>query len=149
MTPNKVIEYIDGIRPNAYDEEVKLRWINNVDCMVKKLVFGHKKIVPYTYPDDMDKELIIEAPFDDVYSFYLESMIDYYNREYANYNNSAMMFESRFSEYKKAVIRGEIEPTIDAGDIEQEEIPPVIPPPQQEEPPIIEEEELPGFDFTT
>lgn len=112
MTPNKAIEYIDGIRPNVYDEEVKLRWIDNVDGMVKKLVFGHKKIVPYAYPDDMDTELLIKEPFDDVYSFYLESMIDYYNREYGNYNNSAAMFESRFSEYKKAVIRGEIDPIL-------------------------------------
>ena len=126
MTPSKVIEYIDGIRPNAYDEEVKLKWISNVDCMVKKLVFGHKEVKAYTYPDDMDTELLVKEPFDDVYSFYLESMIDYYNREYANYNNSAMMFEHRFSEYKKAVIRGEIEKPLESGGVNH---PDIIPPP--------------------
>ena len=109
MTPSKAIEHIDSIRPNTYEEEAKLRWVSDVDTMAKKLVFGHKETVPYSYPEDMDRELIIQAPFDNVYFFYLESMIDYYNREYGNYNNSAMMFESRFSEYKKAVIRGEIE----------------------------------------
>ncbi len=105
MTPNKAIEYVDSIRPNAYEEEVKLRWISDVDCMVQKLVFQDKACTPYIYPDDMDKELLIKPPFDNVYAFYLESMIDYYNREYGNYNNSAAMFETRFNEYKKAYIR--------------------------------------------
>ena len=105
MTPNKVIAYVDGIRPNTYGEEVKLQWMSDLDCMVQKLVFQEDACTPYTYPDDMDKQLLIKPPFDNVYSLYLESMIDYYNREYGNYNNSAAMFEARFSEYKKAYIR--------------------------------------------
>lgn len=105
MTPSKVMEYIDSIRPNAYGEEVKLQWISDVDGMVKRLVIQEKTFEPYIYPDDMDKELLIPPPYDGVYSLYLESMIDYYNREYGNYNNSAAMFEARFGEYKKAYIR--------------------------------------------
>ena len=107
MTPNKAIESIDGIRPNAYSEEMKLGWINTLDGMVRKLVFQdeEKDITPYSYPEDMDRELIIPYPFDSLYGLYLESMIDYYNREYANYNNSAMLFEARFAEFKKAYIR--------------------------------------------
>lgn len=105
MTPNKVIEYVDTIRPNAYGEEVKLRWMSELDSMVQRLVYQNDGCVTYTYPDDMDKELLIPPPFDGTYALYLESMIDYYNREYGNYNNSAMMFEARFAEYKKAYIR--------------------------------------------
>ena len=105
MTPNKVIENVDSIRPNAYSEEIKLGWISNLDGMVKKLVMQEKDIRPYKYPEDMDKELLITYPFDNLYALYIESMIDYYNREYGNYNNSAAMFESRFTDYKKAYIR--------------------------------------------
>ena len=105
MTVNKAIEIIDGLRPNAYGEEDKFRWINELDGKVQKLVMQNDTITQYAYPDDMDKELLIPPPFDDVYVLYLESMIDYYNREYGNYNNSATMFETRFSEYKKAYIR--------------------------------------------
>ena len=53
----------------------------------------------------MDKELLIAFPFDNLYELYVESMIDYYNREYGNYNNSAMLFEARYTEYKKDYIR--------------------------------------------
>ena len=131
MTPNKAIEIVDRLKPNAYSEEDKLRWINELDGMVKRLVFqwdekyieeletrlkggelteesykdAINKTRPYVYPDDMDKELLITAPFENVYPLYLEAQIDYHNREYANYNNSAMMFEVQFSEYKKAYIR--------------------------------------------
>lgn len=105
MTPNKIIESVDKVRPNSYDEETKLSWISALDGMVKRLVMQEEEATPYVYPDDMDKELLIPYPFDSVYNLYLESMIDFYNREYANYNNSAVMFEGRFNEYKKWYIR--------------------------------------------
>lgn len=107
MTPNKAIEIVDSLKPNSYSEEDKLRWINELDGMVQRLVFQNDedKIKQYVYPDDMDKKLLILPPFDDVYTLFLEAKIDYHNREYANYNNSATMFEAQYSEYKKAYIR--------------------------------------------
>lgn len=105
MTANKAIEIVDSIRPNAYSEEQKFSWINTLDGMVQRLVIQADKVNEYAYPDDMDRELLIPAPFDNCYELYLCAMIDYYNREYANYNNSVMMFEARFAEYKKAYIR--------------------------------------------
>lgn len=108
MTANKVIEIVDALRPNSFNDEQKLRWINKLEEMVQRLVIQSSEINSLSYPEDMDSELLIIAPFDDLYELYLESMIDYYNREYGNYNNSAMMFETRFTDYKKAYIRGEI-----------------------------------------
>jgi hypothetical protein len=105
MTPNKVIERVDSVRPNSYDEELKLSWISELDGMVKGLVMQEGEAEPYKYPEDMDKELLISFPYDDLYGLYVESMIDYYNREYGNYNNSATMFGDKFTEYKKAYIR--------------------------------------------
>lgn len=105
MTPNKVIESVDSIKPNSYDEEIKLSWISELDGNVTRLVFQEDSFTPYAYPDDMDKELLIPSPFDSVYGLYLQAMIDYHNREYGNYNNSAAMFETRYSDYKKAYIR--------------------------------------------
>lgn len=105
MTPNKVIEKIDKVKPNLYDDETKLGWITKLDGMVKRLVMQEEELKPYSYPDDMDTELLIPFPFDDVYEQYVSSMIDYHNQEYDNYNNSATMFEQTFAEYKKAYIR--------------------------------------------
>lgn len=131
MTPNKVIEMVDRVKPNSYTEEDKLRWINELDGMVKKLVFqwdekylkeletkykngeitkdAYEELInktkPYSYPEDMDRELLIPFPFDDTYNLFVQAKIDFYNREYGNYNNSAMMFEAQYAEFKKAYIR--------------------------------------------
>ena len=59
MTPNKAIELVDKVKPNFYDEEVKLRWISELDGMVGRLVMGEKEIVPYSYPEDMDMEPLL------------------------------------------------------------------------------------------
>lgn len=105
MTPNKVIETVDTLYPNSYSEERKFGWINELDGMVKRLVIQEDEAVPYIYPDDMDRELLIPAPFDNLYALYIQSMIEFHNREYGNYNNTTLMFETRFTEYKKSYIR--------------------------------------------
>ncbi len=105
MTANKVIEIVDGLKPNVYDEETKLRWISDLDGMVKRLVIQDDTFTPYVYPDNMDTELLIPAPFDNCYQLYVEAMIDYYNKEIGNYNNSILMFDARYTDYKKDYIR--------------------------------------------
>lgn len=107
MTANKVIEIIDSLRPNAYNEEMKLRWISELDGIVQRLVIqkDEKDVVQYSYPEDMERELLIPYPFDNAYALYLEAMIDYHNREYPNYNNSVQRFEALFTEYKRSYIR--------------------------------------------
>ena len=95
MTPNKVIERVDKNKPNTYSEEDKFAWISEVDGMVRRLVKLEDKGEPYRYPEDGDTELLVPAPFDSVYQFYVEAMIDYTNREYQNYNNSVQKARRR------------------------------------------------------
>ena len=105
MTPNKVIEMVEAVKPNVYSDEMKLSWISELDGIVKRQVIQEVDFTPYKYPDDLDKELLIPAPYDNVYATYVEAKIDYYNKEFGNYNNSVGMFDGMFTEYKKAYIR--------------------------------------------
>lgn len=104
-TINKVIEYVDRVKPNAYDEEEKFQWLCDLDGRVKQVVMQESEGVGYQYPKDMDTPLLIPAPYEGVYALYMEAMIDYHNREYNNYNNSMLMFNTQYEEYKKAYIR--------------------------------------------
>lgn len=104
-TINKVIERVDAVKPNAYGEEDKTRWINQLDGMVQRIVMQKDEAVQYSYPDDMDKELLIPFPFEDTYVFYVMAQIDFLNREYDNYNNAMTMFNNAFEDFKKAYIR--------------------------------------------
>ena len=69
MTPNKAIEIVDRLKPNPYSEEDKLRWINELDGMVQRLVIQTDNVTRYVYPEDMDKELLIPAPFENLYAY--------------------------------------------------------------------------------
>lgn len=105
MTPNKVIEYVDQVKVNAYGEEEKFQWMCDLDGMVKRLVMQDEEGVQYTYPADMDTHFLVPHPFDAVYALYLEAMIDFHNREWGSYNNMMLMFNAKFDEYRKAYIR--------------------------------------------
>lgn len=105
MTINKVIEHVDTVKPNAYEEEAKFAWLNELDGMVSRLVMQQDEAVVYSYPADMDRELLVPAPFDGIYALYVMAMIDFHNQELGEYNNTMLMFNSRFDEYKKAYIR--------------------------------------------
>ena len=105
MTPNKAIERAYSVSPDAYSEENKLQWINELEGMISRLVYRETEFVPYNFPEDMDKELLVPAPFDGIYELYSMSKVDFHNQEWGKYNNTATAFHSLFDDYKKAYIR--------------------------------------------
>lgn len=104
-TPNKIIEHVDSVKPNVYRAEDKFQWLCDLDGMVKRLVHQDEESVGWTYPKDMDSQLLLPHPFDSLYALYLEAQIDLHNKDYEDYNNTIMVFNAKFEEYKKAYIR--------------------------------------------
>lgn len=104
-TPNKVIEYVDKVKINAFDQEEKFQWLRELEGMVKRQVMQDTEGVMLEYPDDLDSPLLVEQPWDSVYALYLEAMIDFHNKEYTSYNNTILLFNTKFEDYKKAYIR--------------------------------------------
>lgn len=98
-TMNSVIEHVDSIKPNAYTENDKYKWINTLEGLVSIQVFG-ENLTEYDLPKDADTTLLIPYPFDDIYELYVSSMIDYHNREYNSYNNAVLMFTERMEQFK-------------------------------------------------
>ena len=99
MTPNKVIEYVDRVRPNAYTDEDKYAWLNTLEGTIALEVMG-EDAAGEVGPGTADTELLVSAPYDDVYTLYVMAMIDFHNREYDNYNNMALMFQQKLEQYK-------------------------------------------------
>ena len=60
-------------------------------------------IIPVDTP--VDTELIVPAPYDEVYLFWLQSKIDYWNGEMGKYNNSIMMYNQAYENFEKAYNR--------------------------------------------
>lgn len=104
-TPNKIIEHVDNVKINAYRDEEKFQWLCDLDGMVKRLVMQEEDSVQYSYPEDMDTQLLVPHPFEGIYALYLEAQIDLHNKEYEEYNNTIMVFNAKLDEYRKAYIR--------------------------------------------
>lgn len=98
-TMNRVIEYVDEIRPNAYSDDYKYKWMSNLDGIIAREVMQIDAPC-YDYPADADNDLLVAAPFDDLYWMYVIMNIDLTDREYDHYNNMAMVFNNRLEQYK-------------------------------------------------
>lgn len=104
----EAISRIDALKHNTYTQSDKVRWLSALDNMIKSLVIDthevDKEVEFNGYNDSTDvnkTELLVSAPHDEMYLMWLESKIDYYNGEYARYNNSAEAFNTVFEDFKK------------------------------------------------
>ncbi len=104
----KIIEAInrlDALKANTYNQPEKIEWLSRVDSMVKKQIIDTHEggdTVSFTgYNEDTDHqtELLVPAPFDELYLRFMEAQIDYHNHEYEGYNNAIMLFNTAFQTY--------------------------------------------------
>lgn len=104
-TPNKVIEYVDKVKPNVYGQEEKFQWLCDLDGIIKRVVMHESDGVHYAFPEDLDTQLLVPHPWESIYAMYLEAQIDLQNKDYEDYNNAVLVFNERLDEYKRAYIR--------------------------------------------
>lgn len=105
----KIIEAInrlDAIKHNTYTQSDKVNWLSRVDGMVKRHIIdtheGAEEVSFSGYDDstDLDTELLVPAPYDDLYLRWMEAMIDFHNGEYGKYNNAVDMFNTSYEGYQ-------------------------------------------------
>ena len=101
----EAINRIDSLKHNTYTESDKVEWLSRLDTMVKKhIIDTHEGIdVTFTgYDDitDLQTELLVPAPYDEVYLRWMEAQIDYHNGEYDKYNNAMEMFNTAYEGYQ-------------------------------------------------
>ena len=102
----EAISHINTVKPNSYSQAEKIRWLSTLDGMVKAQIIdtheGGENVTFNGYADTtaLTAELLIPAPFDEVYINYLEMKIDYSNGEYGKYNNSAAIYNEAYSAFE-------------------------------------------------
>ena len=98
-----VLDIIDSIKPNAFSDEAKTAWINEVEGLVQTEVFllAIEDVVQYTWPENAAATLLAKPPHDKIYWVYLSAMVDFANGEYDKYQNTMQMFNQFFGEYMR------------------------------------------------
>lgn len=103
MKLKECIEYVDRLKPNAFSNDQKTHWINEIEGRFQTdvLLFDPvTNITQYTWADNQDTVLLIREPFTTVYTSYLEAKIDYQNGEYDKAANSFAQFEEQWGDFK-------------------------------------------------
>lgn len=107
MTLMEALHRIDTIKPNSYNQSEKIKWLATLDGIIKTEIIdthqGGENIVFKGYEDDTDLTtvLLVPAPYDEIYLFWLESKIDYWNGEVGKYNNSISMYNEAYATFAK------------------------------------------------
>ena len=107
MTIKEAINTINTLKPNNYTQTDKVRWLSTLDGVIKKEIIdtheGGESIVFKGYDDKTSDatELLVPAPYDDLYIKWLESQIDYNNAEYGKYNNSTTAYNTAYSAFER------------------------------------------------
>ena len=106
MTINEAITRLDSLKPNGYSQSDKIGWLSIVDGMIKhNIIDTHEggEDVTYNngYDDDtpLDTELIVKAPYDELYVSWLSSKVDYFNGEFTRYNNNIVRYNDTLTAY--------------------------------------------------
>ena len=106
MTIIEAITRLDELKHNTYTESDKVKWLSRVDNMVKKhIIDTHERVedvIFYGYDEstDTNTELLVPAPYDEMYLRWMEAQIDYHNGEYGKYNNAIDMFNTAYEGYQ-------------------------------------------------
>lgn len=114
MKLGDAISRLDELRPNGFSREQKMFWLTTLDSTVKKEIIdrheGAEKVnfVPYDEKSADETELLISAPYDEIYLRYLEAQIDYANGEYDRFNNSNSMYAAAYTAFARAYNRAHL-----------------------------------------
>lgn len=105
MTIIEAIEKIDTLMPNTYTKEEKISWLSTIEGMIKRNIIdtheGAENVdfEGYDEDTDLDTEMIVQAPYTDLYVLWLEAMIDYTNGEFTKYNNVIIRYNDMYQAF--------------------------------------------------
>ena len=105
MTVSEVIERVNGLKPNEYGSEEKIKWLRQLDEQIKQEIIdrhvlrdGESADLPSSY--SALSELLVPAPYSEMYIHHLAAQIDYFNREYDGFNSTRAMFDACYSAFR-------------------------------------------------
>lgn len=106
MTLMGAINHLDAIKPNGYRQTEKIKWLYTLDGIIKREIIdtheGGEDITLEEYSENtLLQELLVPAPYDDIYIKWLEAQIDYANGEYNKYNNTITVYNKALAEYER------------------------------------------------
>lgn len=103
MTIDQAISQVDALTFNQIDAAAKRAWLARLDALIRTEVHGAHTGCPDA-PESEDA-LLVPAPYDALYRWYLEMHIHDANGELLKYNNAAAKYNAALLAYMDYVNR--------------------------------------------
>ena len=101
-TVREMIQRVDAIKPNCFEEGTKAKWLGELDARIALsiMLMDIVEAQRFNYgAEDMDVELLAQFPHDSIYESWLMSRIDYASGDYNRYANSSALFNAEYTDY--------------------------------------------------
>ena len=105
MTLRDLLNKISDEKPNSFSEAKLISFVNEVEAEVAEELRVEDVPVYEDNHTDLDKVLLVEAPYDRLYVSYVKAMIDYTNEEYESYANNQAQHVQDFRDFVDWVVR--------------------------------------------
>ena len=111
MTVNIAIANAQEIYPDTFSDSIKAWWISELDGKISRETLHNNNFVPYDFPQDANSELLVKAPYDNIYELYIVAMSQFHSGELSGYGATAALFGRAYEEFRKNYIRNNLPPT--------------------------------------
>lgn len=104
------INKINELKPNSTPQENKIQWLSELDhLIVSNVINAHDnsnmEFNGYDTETDLETELLVPTPYDEMYVYWLQAKIDYWNQDMDLYEVSMTMYNNAYEQYGRHYIR--------------------------------------------
>ena len=106
MTIQQAMDRADAMKPNMMLETVKIGFLSEIEGKIhEEIIMTHEhtaeeETLPvYDENTDRSTEMLVPAPYDMVYVYWLMAQIDHLNQEMDKYNNDRGLFEDAWGNF--------------------------------------------------
>ncbi len=112
MTVRQVIDKVDLMRQNQVYDSIKIGWLSQLDGAIRANVINlHEQNESVVLGEGADlamlesTELLVPAPYDEIYCYWLLAQLDFSMSEIARYNNSMALYNEAYTNFAVAYKR--------------------------------------------
>ena len=110
MKLQQAIDRVDEMRPNMQSRTLKLDWLSELDGLIWEELIVKHHLLPgeeirlaarpeYDEDTDEGQKLLVPAPYDNIYLYWLMAKIDEQTLETEKYNNDRAMFNASYESF--------------------------------------------------
>ncbi len=104
MTVYECVSFVDDVKPNSFPLNAKIAWVGQVEGRIASEIFlmAPAELEQFHYhnaAEDGGKKLLVDPPYDDIYTAYLTAKVDSKNGEFNKLSTAAQAFNRLWDEF--------------------------------------------------